>query len=403
MNIFHLPSWFPSKRDSFSGIFVEDFILNFADLYPEHNHFVSLFSASNYYLNPRNILGVINEFVSDKSKSCSEVKSNNLKYYYSTRTITLPPLIHSKVSNSIIKVNEIILEEILSEVGHIDLIHGHVTFQGGQIAAALSKKYSIPYVITEHFGPFPQTGLKYFNKLKPSIVNALTGAKKLVAVSNHLSDSLKNFGNFDINLIPNFVNEDVFLIKQDYVKKPSTFIFYTQCLMNGKRKGIDILLHSAKLLINDGFDVEFRIGGSGTELNNYKRLAIDLKIDVQWLGSLTRDQIVTEYNNADCFILTSFHENFGIVFAEATACGTPIIASDSGGPSDIVSKKNGLLVPVNDISATKEAMINIIQNRERYKSEDIRNEFMQKFSKTKVLEQYNQLYIEVGNSFILNK
>jgi glycosyltransferase involved in cell wall biosynthesis len=399
MNIFHIPSWYPSSNNEFSGIFIKDFIHNFAKEYPENNHMVSLFSNTNYYLNPRNPIKSYLNYLIDDSIFYKKNIGSNIQYYYTSKSISIPPIIDSRISNKIIEVNKKNLISAITEYGKIDLIHAHVTYPAGQIANKLSQDFKIPFIITEHFGPFPQTGLKINNRLKNSIYTPLKNASQIVAVSNHLVNSIKEFGNFKISLIPNFVNEDEFVIKKFPKELNSPFIFYTQCLMNGKRKGIDTLLNSIKKLTNLGYNAKFRIGGNGTELNNYKKIANNLNLDIDWLGTLTREDIINEYNCADSFILTSYHENFGIVFAESIACGTPIIASNSGGPSDIVNEMNGLLIPLKNIDETVKAMIYMINNIEKYKPNDIRNDYLTKFSKKAVFTMYHDLYNSLKNKF----
>src|SRR5262249_44723487 len=50
-------------------------------------------------------------------------------------------------------------------------------------------------------------------------------------------------------------------------------------------------------------------------------------------------------------------EALGLVFAEAAACGLPVVATDAGGMTDIVQDKvSGLIVPQKDVPALAEAL-----------------------------------------------
>ena len=69
------------------------------------------------------------------------------------------------------------------------------------------------------------------------------------------------------------------------------------------------------------------------------------------------------------FVNPAFHENFGLTAIEAAACGLPIVATDDGGPRDIVKNcQNGLLVDTHDESQISEAIKRILLNRELWKS-----------------------------------
>lgn len=51
------------------------------------------------------------------------------------------------------------------------------------------------------------------------------------------------------------------------------------------------------------------------------------------------------YNSADCFVLISRGEGWGLPYCEAAACGLPVIASDHGGQRDFLDENNSYLVP----------------------------------------------------------
>ena len=75
------------------------------------------------------------------------------------------------------------------------------------------------------------------------------------------------------------------------------------------------------------------------------------------IKSLATDapDLVAAYDAADCFIMPSIHEPFGIVCLEAWASGVPVIASDNGGLSELIEhRETGLLFKTNCLESLLE-------------------------------------------------
>lgn len=70
-------------------------------------------------------------------------------------------------------------------------------------------------------------------------------------------------------------------------------------------------------------------------------------------------------NAADIFVLPSLSEPFGLAILEAMALGKPVIATQSGGPLEIVNHQTtGLLVPPSDPQALAKAISSLAKNPE---------------------------------------
>jgi glycosyltransferase involved in cell wall biosynthesis len=137
------------------------------------------------------------------------------------------------------------------------------------------------------------------------------------------------------------------------------------------------------------------VGGDDNYLDTLQKKLGDLP-NVRLLGKFVdRDELhELFYRNSDIFLLPSKYEPFGIVLLEAMASGCAVIASQNGGPKDILQNgEYGLLVNPKDQDAWVEAIEKLTSSKKVLKS------FQQKaikrakdYSWQKILPKYLTVY-----------
>ena len=72
------------------------------------------------------------------------------------------------------------------------------------------------------------------------------------------------------------------------------------------------------------------------------------------------------YRMADVFILPTLGEGMAQVGIEAMCCGLPIICTENSGVNDLVTnEKEGIVIPVSDTKAVKNAMEWFVLNKDK--------------------------------------
>jgi glycosyltransferase involved in cell wall biosynthesis len=77
-------------------------------------------------------------------------------------------------------------------------------------------------------------------------------------------------------------------------------------------------------------------------------------------GERPQQEVGRAYRATDAFVLPSFHEGYGMAFAEAMAHGLPIVATAAGAIPATVPRQAGLLVPPGDAAALARALRRVI-------------------------------------------
>jgi glycosyltransferase involved in cell wall biosynthesis len=131
-----------------------------------------------------------------------------------------------------------------------------------------------------------------------------------------------------------------------------------------KKKGFDTFLHAIAKLKQDGIAVKAILGGDGEEAATLKELSENLGITdiIEFRGWIKNKSEL--FDNIDIFCLPSLHEPFGIILLEAFMAGTPVITTNSEGPSEIATNnKHALVIAKGDCDAMAAAIRTLITNQ----------------------------------------
>lgn len=113
------------------------------------------------------------------------------------------------------------------------------------------------------------------------------------------------------------------------------------------------------------------------------------------VGRVPQAELCQYYSSASVFTLPSVEDGFGMVIAQAMACGLPVIASTNTGAADIVRDGiDGYIIPIRDVEAYKEKLQYLYDNQDvcRQMGENARQRVSEGFTwddyGTKILRAY---------------
>ena len=162
-----------------------------------------------------------------------------------------------------------------------------------------------------------------------------------------------------------------------------------------EQKGLTYLIEAMSLLTAK--NIRLFIVGDGelrNELEN-KVEELNLQDSVIFLGY--RKDIVECINSFDFCVLPSVFEGFGLVAIEAFMNSKTLVATDIPGLNEVVTNKNGILVPAKDPAALASAIDKLAMDatlRQELASQ-AKKDYENKFSYPLFLENYRELYREL--------
>jgi colanic acid/amylovoran biosynthesis glycosyltransferase len=125
------------------------------------------------------------------------------------------------------------------------------------------------------------------------------------------------------------------------------------------KKGYEYALQAIKELADSGIDCEYHIVGGGGYLEAlaFTRYQLELEQVVQFLGSISREQVKDQYEWTDVFLHSAVSEGFCNAVIEAQAMQLPVVCTDADGLSENVENGvTGFVVPRRDVQRMAEKL-----------------------------------------------
>jgi len=142
---------------------------------------------------------------------------------------------------------------------------------------------------------------------------------------------------------------------------------------------------------------EIVIYGAGNPIDS-----INLKLKVHYLG-LFFDEVsmVALYNACDVLVVPSLQENLSNTIMESLSCGTPVVAFDTGGNSDLIDhKKNGYLADsydVRDLAIGIKWILSLPEKDYKKVSQNAREKIIKNYNSKLIAKKYIELYKKIIN------
>jgi phosphatidylinositol alpha-1,6-mannosyltransferase len=139
-----------------------------------------------------------------------------------------------------------------------------------------------------------------------------------------------------------------------------------------KRKGQDILIRALPAIKRAIPDILYVVIGGGEEKSNLLALVEEnsLNDNVRFMDEVADAVMINCYQQCTLFVLPNRTinndiEGFGMVLAEAQACGKPVIAGDSGGTSEtMIIGKTGFIVDCTTPEPLAEKIVDLLRDQE---------------------------------------
>lgn len=287
------------------------------------------------------------------------------------------------------------------DVSSFDLIHAYTVFTDGNCARVLSEKYKVPYVVAVR-----NTDVNAFFKKRILLRNRgreiLRKANKVFFLSeayqkevlfSYIPDEMKQGIMNKSCIIPNGI--DQFWLDNRYSEKRTIDKNTVKLVFAGgvdKNKNIIATQKAMEILRAKGITSTLTVVGKIIDHSIGKIVISDPY--TRHIEKQPKEALIDFYRSNDIFVMPSFHESFGLVYAEALSQGLPVIYSKGQGfDAQFKDGYVGFSVEPGDPSSIANAIINTIRNYQIIS--DRCSKVVNKFNWQTIAETYRDVYLQL--------
>lgn len=254
----------------------------------------------------------------------------------------------------------------------LDLIHAHFAYiegAAGLLAKGITRR---PLIVSVHgYDILLEKGAAYGIRRRRAfdllVRTVLRQADAIVAASQYMQrKALEVLGSAEtVRLIPNAVDLAKFSEAIETVQRHSERKIVFALRAHKPQHGLEYLIRAIPRVLQSCPDAHFVVGGDGPLRPSLQRLSADLGIGdhIEFTGTIRGRLLPGYYQRCDLVVVPSIVEAFGMVVAEAMACGKPVVASRVGGILDqVVDGYNGFLVPPANAEELADKILAVLQN-----------------------------------------
>jgi glycosyltransferase involved in cell wall biosynthesis len=250
-----------------------------------------------------------------------------------------------------------VMTSVIRERKNLDIIHTNLS----STTILLSKIFK-NIVFTSHSAYWWRS--ESTHKLQ---IRAVKEAKAAIAISRFIEEKMKIYKKDNVFYIPNGVDINLFKPRKHEPKK----ILLTVCGIS-RQKGLIYLVKALKNVHKVHKDFRWIHIGPLPNSNNenysyYLQLVkmierYHLRENIVFLGRVSLEELIRNYQLADIFILPSLWEGMPLVVLEAMSCGLPIISTKISGVEDLITAKEGILVEPKNSKQLSNAIISLLED-----------------------------------------